>query len=126
MGRIMVMPSRAESFPYIALEAGAAALPLVATRVGGLAEIAGESGIPLLPPGDVEALATFLIGTRADDQALQQSALALQQRVRERFTVPSMASSVMAFYRDLAGLQAAMNPDGRLVDRLISSPLTTS
>jgi glycosyltransferase involved in cell wall biosynthesis len=114
MGRVMIMPSRAESFPYIALEAGAAGLPLVATRVGGLPEIAGDTGLPLLPAGDAEALAAFLIETQVDDQPLTKSATALQQRIRERFTVTAMADGVMSFYRDVAALQAASNTDTRL------------
>jgi hypothetical protein len=38
-GWLMVMPSRAESFPYIVLETVAAAKPLLATRVGGVPEV---------------------------------------------------------------------------------------
>ncbi len=39
--RIMVIPSRAESLPYVILEAAAAAQPLVSTDVGGIPEIYG-------------------------------------------------------------------------------------
>ena len=42
LGRVMVVPSRAELMPYIVLEAIAAGLPLVATKVGGIPEIMGE------------------------------------------------------------------------------------
>jgi glycosyltransferase involved in cell wall biosynthesis len=41
-GWLMVIPSRAESFPYIVLETVAAAKPLLATRVGGIAEVMPE------------------------------------------------------------------------------------
>jgi glycosyltransferase involved in cell wall biosynthesis len=43
MARALVVPSRAESMPYVVLEAIAAALPLVATRVGGVPEILGPA-----------------------------------------------------------------------------------
>ena len=36
LGRIMVVPSLAESFPYVVLEAAAAGLPLISTSVGGI------------------------------------------------------------------------------------------
>jgi len=41
-GRHLVIPSRAESFPYIILEGAAAGLPIITTRVGGIAEIFGD------------------------------------------------------------------------------------
>src|SRR5579883_428722 len=40
-GRILVVPSRAESLPYIVLEAAAARVPMIATNVGGIGEIFG-------------------------------------------------------------------------------------
>jgi glycosyltransferase involved in cell wall biosynthesis len=54
-GRILVVPSRAESLPYVVLEAAAAGVPVIASRVGGIGEICGESGTRLVAPGDVAA-----------------------------------------------------------------------
>ncbi len=49
--RIMVIPSRAESLPYVILEAAAAAQPLIATDVGGIGEIYGpQHRHRLIPP----------------------------------------------------------------------------
>lgn len=58
---VLVMPSRRESFGVAALEAAAASLPVVATRVGGIPEAVadGETGI-LVPPEDPEGLAAAL------------------------------------------------------------------
>jgi glycosyltransferase involved in cell wall biosynthesis len=55
--RCVVVPSRSESFPYIVLEAAAAQMPLIATDVGGIPEIVGQVEMPLIPSGDVPALA---------------------------------------------------------------------
>src|SRR5262249_29965157 len=57
LGHVLVVPSRAESLPYIVLEATAAGLPLIATRVGGIAEIFGPDAGELVPSGDAAALA---------------------------------------------------------------------
>ena len=57
LGRLLVVPSRAESLPYIVLEAAAAGLPLIATHVGGIPEIFGPDAADLVPPGDAGALA---------------------------------------------------------------------
>ena len=50
LGRIMVVPSRAESLPYVVLEAAAAGMPLIATGVGGIPEIYGPLSDTLVPP----------------------------------------------------------------------------
>ena len=41
LGRVMVIPSRAESLPYVVLETAAASKPLITTSVGGIPEIFG-------------------------------------------------------------------------------------
>ena len=56
LGRIMVVPSRAESFPYIVLEAAAAGKPLVVTNVGGIPDMFGPLADRLVAPDDAIAL----------------------------------------------------------------------
>ena len=57
LGRLLVAPSRAESLPYIVLEAAAAAVPMITTNVGGIPEIFGPQAAGLVAPGDAAALA---------------------------------------------------------------------
>jgi glycosyltransferase involved in cell wall biosynthesis len=54
---LFVLPSRSEAFPNSVLEAMAAALPIVATRVGGIVELIENqrTGV-LVPPDDPRAL----------------------------------------------------------------------
>jgi glycosyltransferase involved in cell wall biosynthesis len=50
---VMVIPSRAESLPYVILEAAAAAQPLISTDVGGINEIYGpDHRHRLIPAND--------------------------------------------------------------------------
>jgi glycosyltransferase involved in cell wall biosynthesis len=96
--RCVVVPSREESFPYIVLEAAAARMPLIATNVGSIREIVGDVGMPLIPPGDVEALASQLRVFLADPKPFLARAAKLQARVAERFTAENMTQAVIDFY----------------------------
>lgn len=100
-GRLLVIPSRAESLPYVVLEAGAAGLPLLASAVGGISEILGPDADRLVPPGSDWALAAA-IGHAFDDW---DETLALAARLRERvqagFSVAAMTDGVLAAYRDV-------------------------
>jgi glycosyltransferase involved in cell wall biosynthesis len=102
MGRILVMPSRAESFPYIVLEAAAATLPLIATAVGGIPEITAGTDTTLVPPDDGAALALAITRALADPGSACARAAQLQQKVRNSFTVEGMSRDVLAFYSEIA------------------------
>lgn len=96
--RCVVVPSRAESFPYIVLEAAAAQMPLIATDVGGIPEIVTGVDMPLIPPGNVAALASQLRAFLASPKPFLERASALQKIVAERFTVDNMTHEVIDFY----------------------------
>ncbi len=97
-GRCVVVPSRAESFPYIVLEAAAAQMPLIATNVGGIPEIMGNVDMPLVPGGDVGALASQLRAFLAGPKPFLQRAVELQRHVASRFTVENMTYEIVDFY----------------------------
>jgi glycosyltransferase involved in cell wall biosynthesis len=96
--KVLVVPSRAESLPYIVLEAAAAALPLIASRVGGIPEILGESSPNLVTPGDPADLADAIQMARSAPKAAQEAALALRTTIRSRFSVEVMAETVLEAY----------------------------
>jgi glycosyltransferase involved in cell wall biosynthesis len=96
--RCVVIPSRAESFPYIVLEAAAARMPLITTHAGGIPEIVDDIGMPLIPPGDVEALAGQLRAFLSNPNPFLDRAVVLQKYVGERFTVENMTNSIVDFY----------------------------
>ncbi len=101
LGRIMVVPSRAESLPYVVLEAAGASVPMVATNVGGIPEIFGPFASRLIPSNDTQRLAEAMIqmqGLPGHVRALQ--AARLQEFVRGRFHISAMAGAVINGYRD--------------------------
>jgi len=84
---IFVLPTLSDAFPNVVLEAMGAALPVIASRVGGIPEavVDGETGI-LVKAGDRAQLANA-ISVLVDDRALREAyGLAGQQRAREMFT----------------------------------------
>jgi glycosyltransferase involved in cell wall biosynthesis len=97
-GRALVVPSRAESLPFIVLEAAAAAVPLIATNVGGIPEIMAGCDMPLLPPGDADALARAMQGFLDDPEAAKAGAKRLRQSVQQRFAIGGTTAAVIAFY----------------------------
>jgi glycosyltransferase involved in cell wall biosynthesis len=108
MGKLLVVCSRAESLPYIVLEAAAAAMPIVSTRVGGIGEIFGPEAGRLIPADDVAALAHAILGALDTPAELHVLAQALNARVREEFTVDKMVDGGVAAYREaLAQRQVA-------------------
>jgi glycosyltransferase involved in cell wall biosynthesis len=98
-GRIMVVPSLAESLPYVVLEAAAARQPLVATNVGGIPEIFGAAATDLVRAGDGRALADAI--TRILDEepaATRTRSEALAGSVRARFSMTRMGADVLSGY----------------------------
>jgi glycosyltransferase involved in cell wall biosynthesis len=100
LGRMLVVPSRAESLPYIVLEGAAARLPVVATDVGGVPEIVSETDTGLVPPGDAAALAAAMDDILRDPQAAARRADRLAAAVASRFSVDVMTGGVLAFYEE--------------------------
>lgn len=98
MGRILVVPSRAESLPYVVLEAGAAGVPLIASRVGGIAEIMGPDQSRLVSPGEPATLAQAILRDMDDETGALARATALRERIRSGFSVDAMAEGVIAAY----------------------------
>ncbi|MBN9018622.1 MAG: glycosyltransferase family 4 protein [Rhizobiales bacterium] len=111
MARIVVVPSRAESMPYIVLEAIGANRPLVATDVGGIPEIFAEQRTRLVPPGSAEALATEMRRLLDDPATAEAEAAALRESIRPRFSVEAMARNVSEAYGLARGRTVLPSPE---------------
>lgn len=87
---------RSEGLPYAVLEAAAAGLPVVATRVGGVADLFADGHTALLvPPADAAALAAAL-GRLRDAELRMDLGAAARTLATERLSVATMASATAA------------------------------
>ncbi|QGM99787.1 glycosyltransferase family 4 protein [Methylocystis parvus] len=108
LGKAMIVPSRFESLPYIVLEAASAQIPLVATNVGGMAEIFGPYADRLIEPDDPVILADALERLLAEPQEKRaHDAQTLADHVASRFSVSKMAGDVIDGYRAALMARAA-------------------
>lgn len=98
---VMVIPSRAESLPYVILEAAAAAQPLIATDVGGIKEIYGPRHADrLIPANEPTILAEAIrkaLATPPAERLAQAADLALH--VKANFCLNAMIDGVLDAYR---------------------------
>jgi glycosyltransferase involved in cell wall biosynthesis len=99
LGRIMVIPSRAESLPYVVLETAAAAKPLITTNVGGIPEIFGPLSPALVEAGNPGTLAEAIAHTIENPAAAMRLAEDLRDRVALSFSVDAMVDGVISAYR---------------------------
>jgi glycosyltransferase involved in cell wall biosynthesis len=97
-GWCVVVPSRAESLPYVVLEAAGAGVPLIATDVGGLPEIVAGTDTRLIRPGDPAALAAAMLAVLDDPIGAQVKAHRLRAAIARRFKASAMAMAIVDFY----------------------------
>lgn len=96
MGRVLVVPSRAEAMPYIVLEALAAGRALVATAVGGIPEILG-AGSPALAEPDAGSLAERMENALSDPAGFARLMPPITE-LQAGFSATHMAREVDAAY----------------------------
>jgi glycosyltransferase involved in cell wall biosynthesis len=98
---VACLPSRWESFPYAALEAGAYARAVVASAVDGLPEIVdhGRTGY-IVPPDDPVALARALDSLASQRDLVHKFGNAAQLRVAEVFPLTRMVEKNLALYAE--------------------------
>lgn len=89
---VVVVPSRYESLGLVAIEAARAGVPVVASDVGGLAEVVqdGVSGL-LVPPDDPPALASALLRLLCDAELNERLGRNARDRYESHFSIDLMA-----------------------------------
>ncbi len=97
MARAIVVPSRAEAMPYIVLEAVAAGMTMIATRVGGVPEILGTTSIALCDVS-AEAIAEKMV-MQIREPATFSEGMPTRDTLRQKFGVDVMARQIEQQYR---------------------------
>ncbi len=98
-----VMSSAWEGMPMVLLEAAAAGLPIVSTRVGGNHEVIleGQSGL-LVPPSDSDALgAAMLRLTRLPEEERRRMGARGQEHIRAHYDLARVAERWEGLYREV-------------------------
>jgi glycosyltransferase involved in cell wall biosynthesis len=98
--RLLVVPSRGDSMPYVVIEAGAAGIPMVAANVGGIPEIFGAHSDALFAPNIVGAIADAIEIAMEDPDAALARAKSLRERIFLHFSQKAMVEGVLTGYRD--------------------------
>jgi glycosyltransferase involved in cell wall biosynthesis len=99
-----------EGVPQVLFEAFAAALPVVATAVGGVSDAAGDAAL-LVPPGDPDPPARALERVATDEDLRRRLVLAGHARVRDR-TLEAESARLAAFLGD-GGVRLSRRPGRR-------------
>ena len=104
---LLLVPSNWEPLGIVAVEAMAAALPVVAFDIDGLPEVIvhGETGL-LVPAGDTSAMAAAVGELLADPHRARSMGLSGRRRAEQSFSFDGMIGSLESLYRGEAGLPA--------------------
>jgi glycosyltransferase involved in cell wall biosynthesis len=99
---VVVVPSRVEPLGVVALEAGAAGRPVVATRVGGIPEVVrdGHTGL-LVPPRQPEALSEAVWRVSSDPETGRRLGAAAKEHVAACFGVADQARKLADLYDEV-------------------------
>jgi glycosyltransferase involved in cell wall biosynthesis len=100
---VFVLPSWNEAFSIVLIQAMAARVPVIASAVGGPAEIVtdGVTGL-LVPPRQVDSLVSTIRALLDDETLSTRLAIAARQHVERRFERETVIDQIEAVYRSLA------------------------
>ena len=106
-GNVLVVPSLAESLPYVILEGTAAGRQVISTTVGGIAEIFGPTAGSLVPPNDAATLRIAMQHALDDPAGAAQEAERRLEFIRPRFSIAHMTDQIEALYREILARRRA-------------------
>jgi L-malate glycosyltransferase len=104
---VAVSASLSEGLPNAVMEAMAAGAPVVATAVGGTAELVIDSATGFLaPPADADALARRILDALRNPECSARMAAQGRRRILDQFSMRRMVESVEQLYDEMEGLKS--------------------
>jgi glycosyltransferase involved in cell wall biosynthesis len=107
---LSILVSTREGLSNTLLESLAAGRPVIASKVGGNAEVVSPDVGVLVPPNDPGALTRALANLVADSASAARMGSRGQERVRREFPVSRMVAETTALYETLEGTSAVTAP----------------
>ena len=95
---LFVIPSRTEALAYVALEAGAAGLPIIASHVGGLPEVITPECGKTFPRGDLDTLSKSLVNLSENEEARLSFTKNINKRISTLFSLKNMVEKTVNVY----------------------------
>ncbi|NMC14068.1 MAG: glycosyltransferase family 4 protein [Chloroflexi bacterium] len=95
---IFVLPSEAENFPIVLLEAMAAELAIISTKGTGCAEVVGDAAL-LVNPRDAAGIRSAIDDLLANPQRRKELGAAARTRVESRFSWQVIANQYLSIYQ---------------------------
>jgi len=102
---VFVFPSRSEAFGYVLLEAGAAGVPVVATKVGGILDVVNDKETGLLVERDSTKELTDALREMLANEALRERLALAHHKRSATFTIDKMVTETLRIYEATKSLK---------------------
>jgi glycosyltransferase involved in cell wall biosynthesis len=98
---VFILPSRAEAFGNVFVEAMACGLPVIGSDTGGIPDLIGEENGILVKPGNIEMIKQAIVAMKESKQLMLNMGAANRKKVRENFIWSSITKQYISVYQDV-------------------------
>ncbi len=107
---VLILPSTwYEGFPLVVAEAFAAGLPIIASRIGGVAEVVSDGNTGwLVSPGDPDELGNAVSRAFSHREELQAMRLQARAEFERKYTAEANYARIMTIYA--AAIESCLRP----------------